>query len=157
MRMRGRQQQLLASQLLLQPQRCHPLERPQARAAAPRQPRPRPPRYQPRPKQVLHGLVRMLCFTCCGRLAQGKVSWHCPDVEEMHAGTGGAAAASGGALTPVVAGPATPASGPAVGSALKRQTPGSGALAALLPSGPAFRVSGLRKQGGIKLHNLSRQ
>ena len=100
----------------------------------------------------------MLCFACC---VAGRCRAKCNAFmsEEMHAGTGVAAAAamSEGAPTPASAAPATPAAGPAAGSALKRQTPGSGALAALLPSGPAFRVSGLRKQGGIKLHNLSRQ
>lgn len=39
---------------------------------------------------------------------------------------------------------------------LKRATPLSGgpSLSGILASGPQFRVSGLRRAGGIKLHNV---
>lgn len=39
-------------------------------------------------------------------------------------------------------------------SVIKRMTPVSGSLSSILPAGPQFRVSGLRRAGGIKLHNV---
>ncbi|BDA42025.1 hypothetical protein COCOBI_02-8260 [Coccomyxa sp. Obi] len=42
----------------------------------------------------------------------------------------------------------------AAAGALKRATPMPGSLKGILASGPQFRVSGLRRAGGIKLHNV---
>ena len=60
-----------------------------------------------------------------------------------------------GAATGTPPGTATPVQKvtTAVGM-LKRATPLSGSLKGLLASGPQFRVSGLRRAGGIKLHNV---
>ncbi|CAL8460894.1 g425 [Coccomyxa elongata] len=51
-------------------------------------------------------------------------------------------------------GTATPVQKVAAAGALKRATPLSGSLKGILASGPQFRVSGLRRAGGIKLHNV---
>lgn len=59
----------------------------------------------------------------------------------------GMAGATGQAGTPL--GTTTPV------QPLKRATPASGnSLSGILASGPQFRVSGLRRAGGIKLHNV---
>lgn len=95
------------------------------------------------PSQLLSGMQNIT--------SQGRCVCAGPAPAAVAAASTAPAGTPSGAVTPAAAPKLTGAA-----SSLKRATPGSGPLSRLLPAGPQFRVSGLRRAGGIKLHNVGR-